>query len=110
MKENLCKEERKSAQKRPLDKVGCKFEGTWPEWHEYADEMQKVHNEIVRNAQNFDALKDDMRTNLHKVVKVGRKAVGLCDLALDGKVDEGDQDDERKSRRTRDATSCGPSC
>ena len=63
-----------------------------------------IHNEMVRNAQNFDALRDRMGKNFHKVLKAGREAVRLRDLALDRKVGEGHRDDERKSRRTRDAT------
>ena len=65
--------------------------------------MEKLHDEMVRNAQNFDALRERMEKSFQKAMKAGRKAVRLCHFALDQNVDEGDREDGRKSRRTRDA-------
>ena len=87
-------------QKRPRDST-CDVASL--EWDDYVDEMEKLHDEMVRNAQNFDALRERMEKSFQKAMKAGRKAVRLCDFALDRNVDEGDREDGRKSRRTRDA-------
>ena len=75
MEEHISREGPTSGQKRPLDKIGCKLEVAFLEWHERADEMQKLHARMLTNAEKFGALREVIEKSFfQKVANAGRKS------------------------------------